>query len=74
MAPIKWKVIFCPIPKDKTKSLYHPLNYRRISILICIAELFICFMSNKVNFMLRERKIDLVQQYKYMVILLDEHL
>ena len=50
MTAIEWsKAIISPIPKDKTRSLYGPLNYRGIGLLPCIVKPFSCFISNRLT-------------------------
>ena len=50
VAPTIWgKSIITPIPKDKSKCIYTPLNYRGISLLCTISKLYSSILYGRIN-------------------------
>ena len=46
---VDWsRAIICPIPKDMSKCMYDPSNYRGISVLPCIAKLYSIILNNRI--------------------------
>ncbi len=50
IAPSMWeKSIITPIPKDKSKCIYTPLNYRGISLLCTLSKVYSSILSVRIN-------------------------
>ena len=50
IVPNLWsQAIICPVPKDKSKCMFNPLNYRGISLLPCIAKLYSSILNNRLT-------------------------
>ena len=50
IAPAMWaKSIITPIPKDKSKCIYTPLNYRGISLLCTMSKVYSSILSMRIN-------------------------